>query len=57
MIPGMWGAPLKIFNAFLPPMQYSESPYGVGYIKGGEVLLLILKEISTFRSSRNYGFS
>ena len=35
MIPGMWGAPLKIFNAFLPPMQYSESPYGVGYIKGG----------------------
>ena len=35
MIPGMWGAPLKIFNAFLPPMQYSESPYGVGYNKGG----------------------
>ena len=35
MIPGLWGAPLKIINAFLPPMQYSESPYGVGYIKGG----------------------
>ncbi|MFL2569293.1 MAG: cytochrome c biogenesis protein CcdA [Flavobacteriales bacterium] len=35
MIPGMWGAPLKIFNAFLPPMQYSESPYGVGYTEGG----------------------
>ena len=30
MIPGMWGAPLKIINAFPPPMQYSESPYGVG---------------------------
>ena len=30
MIPGLWGAPLKIINAFPPPMQYSESPYGVG---------------------------
>ena len=30
MIPGMWGAPLKIINAFPPGMQYSESPYGVG---------------------------
>jgi len=30
MIPGLWGAPLKIISAFPPPMQYSESPYGVG---------------------------
>jgi len=30
MIPGMWGAPLKIINAFPPPMQYSESPSGFG---------------------------
>tara|TARA_B100001758_G_scaffold247638_1_gene266319 strand:+ start:9156 stop:11081 length:1926 start_codon:yes stop_codon:yes gene_type:complete len=30
MIPGLWGAPLKIINAFPPPMQYSESPYGIG---------------------------
>ena len=30
MIPGLWGAPLKIINAFPPPMHYSESPYGVG---------------------------
>ena len=35
MIPGMWGAPLKIINAFPPPMQYSESPYGVGNSQGG----------------------
>jgi len=33
MIPGLWGAPLKIINAFPPPMQYSESPYGVGNFK------------------------
>lgn len=30
MIPGLWGAPLKIINAFPPPMHYSESPLGVG---------------------------
>lgn len=35
LIPGLWGAPLKIISGFPPPMQYSESPYGVGYTKGG----------------------
>ena len=30
MIPGLWGAPLKLINAFPPPMEYSESPLGVG---------------------------
>ena len=30
MIPGLWGAPLKIINAFPPPMHYSESPQGIG---------------------------
>ena len=30
MIPGLWGAPLKIINAFPPPMHYSESPNGIG---------------------------
>ncbi|MHC5201196.1 protein-disulfide reductase DsbD family protein [Myroides sp. LJL119] len=34
MIPGLWGAPLKIISGFPPPMTYSESPYGVG-AKGG----------------------
>jgi thiol:disulfide interchange protein len=38
MIPGMWGAPLKIINAFPPPMQYSESPYGVGNSQGGSAI-------------------
>lgn len=37
MIPGLWGAPLKLINAFPPPMHYSESPYGVGYTAGGSV--------------------
>ncbi|MBA3987042.1 MAG: thiol:disulfide interchange protein, partial [Flavobacteriales bacterium] len=35
LIPGLWGAPLKIISGFPPPMQYSESPYGVGNSKGG----------------------
>jgi len=35
MIPGLWGAPLKLISAFPPPLDYSESPYGVGNSKGG----------------------
>ncbi|UFH35210.1 protein-disulfide reductase DsbD family protein [Flavobacterium acetivorans] len=34
LIPGLWGAPLKIISAFPPPMEYSESPFGVGGSKG-----------------------
>ncbi|UPQ79399.1 thioredoxin family protein [Flavobacterium azooxidireducens] len=30
MIPGLWGAPLKIISGFPPPLHYSESPNGVG---------------------------
>ena len=35
LIPGIWGAPLKLISGFPPPMTYSESPYGVGNAKGG----------------------
>lgn len=34
LIPGLWGAPLKLISGFPPPLNYSESPYGVGYSKG-----------------------
>lgn len=30
LIPGLWGAPLKIFSGVLPPFDYSESPHGFG---------------------------
>jgi len=34
MVPGLWGAPLKMISGFPPPMNgFSESPYGVGYKK------------------------
>jgi len=33
MIPGLWGAPLNLISAFPPAQHYSESPYGVGYTK------------------------
>ncbi len=36
MIPGMWGAPVKLINAFPPPAHYAESPLGVG--GGGTVI-------------------
>ncbi len=31
LIPGLWGAPLKILSGYTPPMIYSESPDGVGF--------------------------
>jgi len=34
MIPGLWGAPLKIISAFPPPLEYSESPFGIGGMAG-----------------------
>ena len=34
LVPGIWGAPLKLISGFPPPMSYSESPYGVGNSKG-----------------------
>jgi thiol:disulfide interchange protein DsbD len=37
MIPGLWGAPLNLISAFPPPLDYSESPYGVGNSRGGGV--------------------
>jgi thiol:disulfide interchange protein DsbD len=39
MLPGLWGAPLKIINEFQPPMHYSESPFGVGNSNGGADLI------------------
>lgn len=30
LIPGLWGAPLKLISAFPPPIEYSESPLGFG---------------------------
>ncbi|OXB04658.1 protein-disulfide reductase DsbD family protein [Flavobacterium pectinovorum] len=30
LIPGLWGAPLKLISAFPPPQTYSESPLGFG---------------------------
>src|SRR5690554_763618 len=38
MIPGLWGAPLKLISGFPPPMTYSESPYGVGGGGGASAL-------------------
>lgn len=35
LVPGLWGAPLKLISAFPPPMTYSESPQGFGSKSGG----------------------
>ncbi|HEX9979066.1 MAG TPA: cytochrome c biogenesis protein CcdA [Flavobacterium sp.] len=36
MIPGLWGAPLKLISAFPPPQTYSESPVGFGNAMASE---------------------
>jgi thiol:disulfide interchange protein DsbD len=30
MIPGLWGAPLRLISSFPPPHHYAESPNGIG---------------------------
>lgn len=30
LIPGLWGAPLKLLSGITPPLNYSESPFGLG---------------------------
>jgi thiol:disulfide interchange protein DsbD len=37
LVPGMWGAPLKLISGFPPPLKYAESPYGVGFTKQANV--------------------
>ncbi len=44
LIPGLWGAPLKLISGFPPPMTYSESPYGVGNSKGGSATASTIPE-------------
>lgn len=29
LIPGIWGAPLKLISGFPPPLTYAEAPYGI----------------------------
>jgi len=40
LIPGLWGAPLKLISAYLPSMEYSESPFGVGGSSHNAAVLL-----------------
>ena len=40
LIPGLWGAPLKLVSAYLPPNEYSESPRGFGGSAGANTTAL-----------------
>lgn len=44
LIPGLWGAPLKIISGFPPPMTYSESPNGIGSSGGNTTAAIALPE-------------
>jgi len=47
LVPGIFGAPLKLISGFPPPLKYAESPYGVGFSKrsnGGSATKKVLPE-------------
>ena len=44
LIPGLWGAPLKIISGFPPPMTYSESPNGIGSSRGNTTAAIALPD-------------
>jgi len=44
LIPGLWGAPLKIISGFPPPITYSESPNGIGNSGGTSTTAIDLPE-------------
>jgi thiol:disulfide interchange protein len=50
LIPGLWGAPLKIISGFPPPMHYSESPNGLGQSNGQ-----VAKSASDLPDGAEYG--
>ncbi len=53
MVPGMWGAPVKLISGFPPPVNYAESPNGVGKssvvqtVAGQQTNLDLAEEIHT----------
>lgn len=53
MIPGLWGAPVKLISGFPPPANYAEAPEGVGRRNSGggdntNTLNLLQSEKMTF---------
>ena len=45
LIPGLWGAPLKLISAFPPPLIYSENPFGVGGSGNSSLTTGYMKEL------------
>jgi len=48
LIPGLWGAPLRLINAFPPGLEYSESPRGLGNAEGTGGAAITLPEGAKF---------
>jgi thiol:disulfide interchange protein DsbD len=44
LIPGLWGAPLKLFSGVLPPQDYSESPHGFGAKESSEMSVMSIDD-------------
>ena len=44
LVPGLFGAPLKLISAFPPPLEYSESPFGVGNTNAANAMTALPKD-------------
>lgn len=55
LLPGLWGAPLKLFSGILPPVDYSEAPHGFG--TGGNNVAQIQgdPEFAPYQHTTKYG--
>jgi thiol:disulfide interchange protein DsbD len=55
LIPGMWGAPLKLLSGILPPLEYSESPHGFGSSQNTHGTLLKDEEFGKYMEVNKNG--
>jgi thiol:disulfide interchange protein DsbD len=55
LIPGLWGAPLKLFSGILPPADYAEAPNGFGTQITSNSNKLIDAEFAPYIEFTKYG--
>ena len=53
ILPGLWGAPLKLLSGVLPPYSYSESPQGFGANASNHLLTMTSAEEGGMETNKN----
>lgn len=55
LIPGLWGAPLKLLSGVLPPFEYSESPHGFGLAEKSSAIAFTDQEFAPYVQTNKNG--